>query len=286
MKHLSSISLIETVTQGPMWNCHAIDGPPYSWSGRTIHGAMDGPAGPCVAPYMVPLLILHELCSSHKCLRSQLSYSPSREYDSCVQRYLCRSVDSGCGLVGQSLHFCISFFGESKIIGRAIAPPTLPVPTPIFMYRRGETVRYSKWDSCVRIPSGFYGLVKERAPRDVYLSGLEPPDVLHSGFYVLLFLYTTVSPLLYTNVSLHNCYTPVTSTFHVILVGGTIHGCHGWSGRTSYGGGPSMAWQNHSWQELHSIMGFLAGTLHVQYTLISIWDLILFSYNSPSRPVF
>ena len=82
-------------------------------------------------------------------------------------------------------------------------------------------------------------LYKERAPWDVYLSGMEPPDVLHSVFYVLLFLYKTVSPLLYTNVSLHNCYTPLTNTFDVIFVGGTIDDCHGWSGRSP----PDKLWR-------------------------------------------
>ena len=43
-----------------------------------------------------------------------------------------RGVDLGCRLVGPSLYFCTSFYGESKIIGRAIAPPTLPEPTPMY----------------------------------------------------------------------------------------------------------------------------------------------------------
>ena len=34
-------------------------------------------------------------------------------------------------MVGPSLYFCTSFYGESRIIGRAIAPRTLPEPTPM-----------------------------------------------------------------------------------------------------------------------------------------------------------
>ena len=33
------------------------------------------------------------------------------------------------GIVGPSLHFCISLYGENKIIGRPIGLPTLSVPT-------------------------------------------------------------------------------------------------------------------------------------------------------------
>ena len=35
------------------------------------------------------------------------------------------------GLVGPLLHYCISFYGDSKIIGRAILPPALRDPTPM-----------------------------------------------------------------------------------------------------------------------------------------------------------
>ena len=31
-------------------------------------------------------------------------------------------------LVGPSLDFCISFYGDGEFIGRAIAPPILPEP--------------------------------------------------------------------------------------------------------------------------------------------------------------
>ena len=39
------------------------------------------------------------------------------------------------GLVRLILHFCISVYGTSKIIGSTIAPPTLPVPMPTTSYR-------------------------------------------------------------------------------------------------------------------------------------------------------
>ena len=53
-----------------------------------------------------------------------------------------RAVVSGCRLleplgemmtqlVGPCLHFCISLYGESQIIARAIASPTLPDTTPM-----------------------------------------------------------------------------------------------------------------------------------------------------------
>ena len=41
-------------------------------------------------------------------------------------------------LVGPSWHICINFYGEKTIIGRAMAIPALPEPTPMMNRYRVE----------------------------------------------------------------------------------------------------------------------------------------------------
>ena len=53
-----------------------------------------------------------------------------------LSNLFCRGVYSGCGLLGPSLQFCISFYGKSQIIDRTITTPTLPEPGIMFRGHR------------------------------------------------------------------------------------------------------------------------------------------------------
>ena len=45
------------------------------------------------------------------------------------------------GLVGPSWHICMSYYGENTIIGRAMAIPALPEPTPM-QYAESSIIVY------------------------------------------------------------------------------------------------------------------------------------------------
>ena len=97
-------------------------------------------------------------------------------------------------LVGPSLYFCTSFYGESKIIGRVIAPPTLPEPTPM---------------SCIiREPDSNFNLLNEKYRCDPLNVDIEYSLYSFQPTYVDYVLYYFSYPNTSQPLDQRNCTDP------------------------------------------------------------------------------